>query len=178
MEKEAAMAQFIMHYDSVIISALARRESKKTACLFFKFLSHFGSGLLYILVGLSELVFLGAEGRQIFLAMLTAFLVQVPAYLIIKKTVKRLRPFEKMSNVQNMIKAPDKYSFPSGHTAAAFVMAGSLSYQFPQFIFLLFSIAVLIGFSRIYLRVHFPTDVLAGSALGLLSAWFGMWLIF
>lgn len=172
------MAHFILHYDSIIITALAKREARRNFFIFFSALSHFGDGIFYVLIGLLEFVFFGAEGRFMFLAILIGYTVQIPAYLLIKKTVKRLRPFDKLENIQNMIAAPDKYSFPSGHTAAAFLMAGSLSFQFPELQVVMYSVAGLIGFSRVYLRVHYPTDVLAGALLGYLSSWFGLWIIF
>ena len=172
------MGRFIIYYDSFIISALAKREARKEFSLLYKGFSRLGDGYAYGLIGLLELLFFGEQGRFMFLAMLIAYGIQIPAYLVIKKTVKRLRPFDKLENIKNMIAAPDKYSFPSGHTAAAFLMAGSLSFQFPDFQFLFYSIAVLIGSSRVYLRVHYPTDVIAGAFLGYMSSALGIWMVF
>jgi len=57
-------------------------------------------------------------------------------------------------------------SFPSAHTAFAFMMAVLLSRWFPRYQFIFFIIAGLIGWTRIYLGLHYPTDVIAGALLG------------
>ena len=69
--------------------------------------------------------------------------------------------------MQPLLAPPDKFSFPSGHTMnnlAIAIYAGSF---FPPLIPAILPIVVLVAFSRIYLRVHYPTDVLIGAVLGL-----------
>ncbi len=70
------------------------------------------------------------------------------------------------------------YSFPSGHTTSAFVLFFGLALISRNLIvkFLLFALAITIGYSRIYLSQHFPEDVLAGSFLGIACALFFLWL--
>lgn len=172
------MARYILYYDSFIITILAQRETRKVFFAINKFFSHLGNGVFYVLIGLLELWLFGNKGWLMFLAILIGYAIQLPVYVIVKNSVKRLRPFEKLENIQNIVAVPDKYSFPSGHTAAAFLMARSLSFQFPELSLFLFVIAALIGFSRVFLRVHYPTDVMAGAALGLLSSWVGTWIVF
>jgi len=160
------------------MTILAQREASKFFCIFYKFLSQLGNGVFYVLIEFMELWLFKHKGRPMFLAILIGYAIQLPVYFIVKNSVKRLRPFEKLENIKNIIAVPDKYSFPSGHTAAAFLMARSLSFQFPELSTFLFVIAALIGFSRVYLRVHYPTDVMAGAILGLFSSLMGTWIVF
>jgi undecaprenyl-diphosphatase len=88
---------------------------------------------------------------------------------IIKHIVKRLRP-SAISSVNRLIAEPSSYSFPSGHTTTAFASAGILAKYFKNHAFVIFALASFIGFSRLYLYVHYPTDVLAGIILGLICS--------
>lgn len=62
-------------------------------------------------------------------------------------------------------------SFPSGHSVTAFALAYALSRAYPRWAFLFYGLASLVALSRIYLAKHFPSDVVAGAAIGLLAGW-------
>jgi len=62
-------------------------------------------------------------------------------------------------------------SFPSGHSVTAFALAYALSRAYPRLAFLFYGLAGLIALSRIYLAKHFPSDVVAGAAIGILAGW-------
>ncbi|MBN1999234.1 phosphatase PAP2 family protein, partial [candidate division KSB1 bacterium] len=74
------------------------------------------------------------------------------------------------------INPPDKFSFPSGHTAGAFVMATMISVFYPAWTIPGYTMASVIGVSRVYNGVHFPTDVMAGVLLGRVCAMLGLWI--
>ncbi|MBI2520720.1 MAG: phosphatase PAP2 family protein [Bdellovibrio sp.] len=70
------------------------------------------------------------------------------------------------AGVAKRITPPDKFSFPSGHTAGAFVICILVANCFPIFSIPVFLWAFLVGFSRVHLGVHFPLDVLVGGVIG------------
>lgn len=89
---------------------------------------------------------------------------------IVKHLVRRIRPCNHLNKNKLLITEPKSYSFPSGHTLSSFAVAGVLSMYFAEYSFIFIGIAFLIALSRIYLYVHYPTDVIAGIVLGLMCS--------
>lgn len=97
--------------------------------------------------------------------------------VFLKPFVARIRPCDVNSTIQLLIPHPEGFSFPSGHTGASFAAASVLFFSRNRFRMPAFLLAALIGFSRIYLYVHYPTDVLAGALLGIMLGWLGKVLV-
>lgn len=85
---------------------------------------------------------------------------------VIKISVSRIRPFLKIDNLHIKKIGIDNYSFPSGHTTAAFSLAIMISLFFPALTILCIFLAFSTGISRMYLGVHYPSDVIVGMFLG------------
>ena len=102
-----------------------------------------------------------------FLALLLMLII---GNLTLKPLVARIRPYEFAHHVRLIIDTPTDFSFPSGHTFASFASAVSIFLFHKKEGFIALTLAALIAFSRLYLYVHFPTDILAGIILGIIVA--------
>ena len=94
--------------------------------------------------------------------------------LILKNLVARVRPYDVNTAIAILIKKPLDFSFPSGHTAASFAAMPALFLaKMKKAWIAALVLAVLIAFSRLYFYVHYPTDVLGGAVVGILSGIIG-----
>lgn len=98
---------------------------------------------------------------------------------ILKPLISRTRPYdlEINSNIQIQIQKPNDYSFPSGHTLAAFTSAVIILLYNKKLGIFAMILATLMAFSRLYFYVHFPTDVIGGIILGIAFALISKWII-
>lgn len=112
--------------------------------------------------------------KRIALLCLFSLLLADGIALILKSIVLEPRPFVFLDNVHLLVVEDDPSSFPSGHTTSTFAVLSVLVFKFRHefwsVVLILFGIVV--GFSRIYVGVHYPLDVLAGCVIGVLSAYF------
>jgi undecaprenyl-diphosphatase len=88
----------------------------------------------------------------------------------IKTLVDRPRPPSRYPEPKTLVAVPHDASFPSGHAATSFAAATMLSFAFPRFAPALVVLAAAVAFSRVYVGVHYPLDVIGGAALGALIA--------
>lgn len=129
-------------------------------------------GILWLILGLLFLIF--SKTRHLGLSLLlSVFLGYVTGNGILKNLIARKRPCWIKSEIPLLIPIPRDYSFPSGHTLVSFEGAFSIWKYNQKWGFAALVVASLIGCSRLYLFVHFPTDVLAGIALAMINAWAG-----
>lgn len=98
--------------------------------------------------------------------------------MLIKNIVQRQRPYVTLETLKIIIPRPSDFSFPSGHSAASFAAAASFYRLLPQkFGIPAIVLAALIAFSRLYVGVHYPTDVLAGALMGIALSYFAQYLV-
>ena len=114
-------------------------------------------------------------GVVLVVAMILQYLINAG---ILKHLFARVRPCNVDTTVELLIKRPKGFSFPSGHSAAAFCVVGVLyGAKIRELFWPALVLAILIGFSRLYLYVHFPTDVFVGALCGF-TIGYGVWRAF
>lgn len=125
-----------------------------------------------IWIGLAALLLCISKTRRLGAVMAVSLVIElILCNVILKPLAARPRPFEVNMGVRLLIEAPKDFSFPSGHTGASFAAAAALFFVGSRGWIPAAVLAALIGFSRLYLYVHYPTDVLAGALLGIAAGW-------
>ncbi len=139
---------------------------------FWKFITSLGnSGWFWI--ALSILLIIPKSTRKVGItALLSLIIGALITNVALKNLVARTRPYEVVDGLKLIIERQHDYSFPSGHTCASFAAAlvfyrmGTGKWGIPAVI-----LASLIAFSRLYVGVHYPSDVLGGLLIGIFAAW-------
>ena len=163
-------AQLIMARFDVAEYRLCRRLNRSTRWplvrLTFRVASRLGDGIVwYVLVGLLPLLY-GAAALKPAIVMAITGIIGLLIYKLLKRTLVRERPFIRHPGI-NLAMAPlDRYSFPSGHTLHAVAFTWQAVAHFPELGWVLVPLATLIAGSRVALGLHYPSDVLAGGAIG------------
>jgi undecaprenyl-diphosphatase len=130
-------------------------------------LTHLGGHLAVILFILASWI-LTREGR-VLRGLIFLYAIQSAIVYGLKYLIQRPRPLLLLETASRLSRGPGEIldpSFPSAHAAFSFMMATLLSIWFPRYRTLFFIVAAFVGWTRIYLAVHYPTDVIAGALLG------------
>lgn len=166
-----------MNWEFSVLDFIQAHLSSRAGDIVMPLITHLGdSGMIW--AGLALVLLISPKTRKTGAALMAALALEVLCCnLILKPLAARIRPCDVNTAVQLLIPRPDDFSFPSGHTGASFAAASALYFIGSKLRFPALILAVLIGFSRLYLYVHYPTDVLAGAVLGTLLGWTGCALI-
>ena len=143
-----------------------------------RFITTLGNaGIFWIILTLILLLYNPTRkiGVVCMVALLEEFLV---CNVLIKNIVKRTRPYVGIEGLNPLVKKPTDYSFPSGHSSSSFAVGftifrkGDKRWGIPVLV-----LAILISLSRLYVAVHYPSDVIVGIAIGIIFSYVGEWTV-
>ena len=158
-------------WDLSVLDALQRCRTPLLDS-FFSAVTHLGDGGIFW-IALAAVLLCVRRTRRLGLCVALALIFDVLlCNVCIKPLVDRIRPYT-VRDMVLLIRAPADASFPSGHAAAAFAVSSALAWKRSRLAIPAVILAALICFSRLYLYVHYPTDVFAGVALGALCGTLG-----
>jgi undecaprenyl-diphosphatase len=140
----------------------------------FQVASRLGDGIAWYVMILALPVFYGMSAVKPSIVMAATGLLGVLLYSALKRLFVRERPFITHQSIDLAAAPLDRYSFPSGHTLHAVAFAWQASAHFPELTWVLVPFAALVAGSRVVLGLHYPTDVLAGAAIGAVLAELGL----
>ena len=168
------MVDALLKMDGEILLFIQDHIRQEWMDWFWKAVTHLGDGgVFWILLGI--ILLFSKKTRPAGVAALLALLVgALITNVCLKNFVARIRPYEVVEGLRLMIERQRDYSFPSGHTAASFAaMTALFLAKMKKAWIAALVLAVLIAFSRLYFYVHYPTDVLGGAVVGILSGIIG-----
>lgn len=166
MSKLISSLRLINRFDVALCQSCNRLSRRFTIRYPFLLVSRLGDGVFWYTLMSILLLQYGAEALPAVLHMLTVGLAGTALYKIIKGKTLRPRPFDVYPAIICTGKTLDKFSFPSGHTMHAVAFSIISVFYFPALLWLVAPFALLVTLSRPILGLHYPSDVLAGAALG------------
>ena len=153
----------LQQFDSLTFLWCMRRRHKMALTKLSLWISKTADGYLYLaLIPCCWLL----DQSYLLGIMFLGFVAERSIYWLLKNTCKRNRPPEAIPGFKSTVQPSDQFSFPSGHTSAAFLVAGFLSFALPPLAWILYPWACGVGAARVMLGVHFPCDTLVGAAMG------------
>ena len=160
-----SIIKFMSQIDDKLFLKIFKDNRKGYFKSFMKLMSRLGDGYVWAFLYFSLYMFRIKYAILYFARAAAAVFICIFVFLYIKSFFSRMRPYKKHDKVPIMY-PPDKHSFPSGHTMVGFAISFSVgSYSFGSAI-LFYTIASLIAFSRVYVGLHYPLDVICGIVLG------------
>ena len=171
------MEESILQLDQNILLFIQNHIRQEWMDWFWKGITHLGdAGISWIILAI--LLLIPKRTRKAGIAAALALAVSaLITNVALKNVIARTRPYEVIQGLHLMIEKQRDYSFPSGHTSASFAAAYAIYCTKPvipkKWGIAALVLATLIALSRLYVGVHYPTDVLGGLVVGLFSGWAG-----
>lgn len=166
------MEQFLIDWEGPVLLWIQEHMRNDFLTPVLTFLTHLGDHG-YFWIALTILFLLLKKTRKVGGLMTCSLLLNTLVNnVLLKNLVARTRPYGVVDGLHRIIEAQSDYSFPSGHTGSAFAVAVVVFLMCPRKIGVpVLAFAFVIAFSRLYVGVHFPTDVLGGALIGAVIAY-------
>lgn len=162
------MSEFFINIDIAVFHFINSAIANSYFDSFFPFITNLNNWIL-VYVLMFGWLFLKGGKRGWITASALAIAIFVTDHIVvdfIKEEVARLRPCHVLDYVRLLVPCGGGKSFPSAHAANNFAAAAVLSFSYSKFKWVFYIIAFLIAFSRVYIGVHYPSDIIAGGIIG------------
>ena len=168
---DSKFVQSMHRLDVLAFLKLANMNTRESIAFSARTVSRTADGWIYPLIPLLIALIVPGKALDVLWVLGVAYGIERCLYFSLKNSIKRNRPPMAIPGFKSLITASDEFSFPSGHTSAAFLAVTTLVLFFPYSGFhILYLWALSVALSRVVLGVHFPLDTLAGASLGSLTS--------
>ena len=170
--------QSVQNLDGEILLQIQQHLRTDMLTPLMKFVTFLGNGGWFWILCAVVLLAIPKTRKTGYAAVLSLIFGVIVTNLLLKNIVARPRPFAEIEALIPLIAKPTGFSFPSGHTTASFAVALVMLRMLPKKIGIpAVVLAALVAFSRLYLGVHYPTDVLAGFVVALMGSTVAVWIV-
>ena len=170
--------QSVQNLDGEILLQIQQHLRTDMLTPFMKFVTFLGNGGWFWILCAVVLLAIPKTRKTGYAAVLSLIFGVIVTNLLLKNIVARPRPFAEIEALIPLIAKPTDFSFPSGHTTASFAVALVMLRMLPKKIGIpAVVLAALVAFSRLYLGVHYPTDVLTGFVIALVGSMLSVWIV-
>ena len=170
--------QSVQNLDGEILLQIQQHLRTDMLTPFMKIVTFLGNGGWFWILCAVVLLAVPKTRKTGYAAVLSLIFGVIVTNLLLKNIVARPRPFAEIEALIPLIAKPTDFSFPSGHTTASFAVALVMLRMLPKKIGIpAVVLAALVAFSRLYLGVHYPTDVLVGFVVALVGSSLAVWIV-
>ena len=170
--------QSVQNLDGEILLQIQQHLRTDMLTPLMKFVTFLGNGGWFWILCAVVLLAIPKTRKTGYAAVLSLIFGVIVTNLLLKNIVARPRPFAEIEALIPLIAKPTDFSFPSGHTTASFAVALVMLRMLPKKIGIpAVVLAALVAFSRLYLGVHYPTDVLVAFLVALMGSTVAVWIV-
>ncbi|MBM7096347.1 phosphatase PAP2 family protein [Bacillus sp. H-16] len=172
--------EWIFSTDRLLFKAINRCKETTPYHMSMGILTHLGGAAITVSIALLLLMVSSPEWKAAAVQSALALLISHLVVTVFKKGFKRARPYLVIGDSYVIRNPLQDSSFPSGHTTAIFSLITPYMLYFPGLILILLPLALIVAISRISIGLHYPSDVIAGAALGVGTAFvfYQLWMVF